>query len=91
MTKMTDEQAAAFFEATDDPVAAGMVAHDVSEVAWVAAAVANRDAADEQVLAAVRDARARGVPWVLIASALGVSYQAAHKKYRHLVDPVPAG
>ena len=89
MTKrLTDEEAIARLENLDPATA---IAHDQSDVAAIAAAVAARDAADEQLLAAVRDARARQVPWVLIASALGVTHQAARQKYKPLTEPVPGG
>lgn len=89
MTKrLTDEEALARFESLD-PAAA--IVHDRSDVAAVAAAVTARNSAEEQLLAAVRDARARQVPWVLIASALGVSHQAARQKYKPLTEPVPGG
>lgn len=85
MTKrLTDEEAIARLENLDPATA---IAHDQSDVAAIAAAVAARDAADEQLLAAVRDARARHVSWVLIASALGVTHQAARQKYKQLTEP----
>jgi hypothetical protein len=87
MSKHTDAEALAALEAID-PAAA--IVHDRSDVAGLTAAVAARSAADDLVLAAVREARARGVSWVMIAWALGVSPQAAHKKYRHLAEQVPA-
>lgn len=85
MTKrLTDEEALARLENLD-PATASM--HDRSDLAAIAAAVAARDAADEQLLVAVRDARARHVPWVMIASALGVTHQAARQKYKPLTEP----
>lgn len=87
MTKrVTDEEALARFEDLD-PTTATM--HDRSDVATIAAAVAARDSAEEQLLDAVRDARARHVPWVLIASALRVTHQAARQKYKPLTEQVP--
>ncbi|MCL2091625.1 MAG: hypothetical protein FWH11_10595 [Micrococcales bacterium] len=83
----TDAEALAALEAIDPATA---VVHDRSDVAGVAAAVAARGAAEDLVLAAVREARTRDVSWVMIAWALGVTPQAAHKKYRHLVEQVPA-
>lgn len=84
MSKLTDEQALARL-AEIDPTTAPT--HDRRDVAALAEAVADRDRAEDQVLAAVREARGRGVPWVLIASALGVSHQGARKRYKPLVEP----
>lgn len=86
MTKrLTDEEALARLENLD-PTTATM--HDRNDVAAVAAAVAARDTAEALLLAAVRDARTRQVPWVLIAGALGVTHQAARQKYKPLTEPV---
>ena len=88
MTKrLTDEEALARMENLDPDDA---ILHDRSDVAAIAAAVAARDAAEDQLLAAVREARARHVPWVLIASALGVTHQAARQKYKPLTEPARA-
>ncbi|MCG2799577.1 MAG: hypothetical protein L6367_13710 [Cellulomonas sp.] len=84
MSKLTDEQALARLEEID-PATARM--HDRRDVTAIAEAVAVRDHADDELLAAVREARGRGVPWVLIASALGVSHQGARKRYKPLVEP----
>ncbi|MCL2464045.1 MAG: hypothetical protein FWF28_03095 [Micrococcales bacterium] len=80
-TKLTDEQVAEVIERTDF---AGAIWHDRSEVAPIAAAVRTRAAAEASVTAAVLDVRAHGVTWIAIASALGVSHQAAMKKYKPL-------
>ncbi len=88
MTKrLTDEEALARLENLDPDDA---IVHDRSDVAAITAAVAARNAAEDQLLAAVRDARARHVPWVLIASALGVTHQAARQKYKPLTEPAQA-
>jgi len=85
--ELIDEEALARLENLDPDRA---IVHDRSDVAAIAAAVAARDAADDQLLAAVREARTRHVPWVLIASALGVTHQAARQKYRPLTEPARA-
>lgn len=58
---------------------------DEEALAPITKAAAARDAAGAAVLAAVRDARSRGIAWVEIASALSVTYQAAHQRYAHRV------
>lgn len=88
MTKaLADEEALARLENLDPGRA---IVHDRSDVAAIAAAVAARDEAEEQLLAAVRDARALHVPWVLIADALGVTHQAARQRYKPLTEPARA-
>ena len=76
---MTDQDAAAAFESGD--FATG-THRDRSATNPIRAAVTARAAADDAVTAAVIDARARGITWVEIASALGVSHQAARQRYR---------
>lgn len=88
MTKrLTDEEALARLENLDPDDA---IVHDRSEVAAIAAAVVARDNAEDQLLAAVRDARARNVPWFLIASVLGVTPEAAGQKYQPLIESARA-
>ena len=82
MTKPTDEQTADAIERAD---LGNAPTRDRSAVAPIEAAVHARTAADQVVLAAVRDARAHGITWVEIASALGVSHQAAMKRYKPLL------
>ncbi len=60
---------------------ASSVVRDRSAVAGIEQAVAERHAAERAVESAVRDARALGVTWTEIGAALGVSHQAAIKRY----------
>lgn len=53
--------------------------------AALAAVVAVRRAADRLELAAVAEAVARGWTWTEVAEALGVSKQAAHKRFAHRI------
>jgi hypothetical protein len=48
-------------------------------------AVIRRTQADTEILAAIRHARGLKVPWIAIAGVLGVSHQAAMKKYKPLL------
>jgi len=54
-------------------------------IAGLLAATRARHEADARVLEEVRKARADGVPWAKIAAVLGVSHQAAMKKYKPLL------
>lgn len=80
-TKLTDEQAAAAIEHAD---LSNAPRRDRRSLAPIEAAVHARTAAEQAVTAAVLDARARGITWIEIASALGVSHQAAMKRYKPL-------
>lgn len=82
-TKMTDEEAAARFEDGFEPDWEN--ARDRSEVADIEQAVAARQVADRAIEAAVRRARRDRVPWTAIAAALGVSHQAAMKRFKDRV------
>lgn len=76
--KTSDAEAAAALEALE-PAAA--VRHERAELAELEAAVRDRQAAEDRVESAVRDARSAGLPWTAIAVGLGVSHQAAIKKF----------
>lgn len=52
----------------------------------LAAVVAVRRAADRLELAAVAEAIAQGWTWAEVAEALGVSRQAAHKRFAHRIQ-----
>lgn len=80
-TKMTDEQAANFLEHDAGPEHA-IAVRDRSATDAIRAAVEDRAAAQAAIDAAVADARQAGVTWVEIGVALGVSYQAAMKRYK---------
>lgn len=80
-TKLTDEQAAAAIERAD---LTGAPTRERTAIAPIEAAVHARTAAEQAVTAAVLDARAHGITWVEIASALGISHQAAMKRYKPL-------
>lgn len=87
MTRYTDSEALAALEAIDPATTPSFTRGDVAPIA---AAVAERDDAERRILDAVREARARRVPWTMIASALGVTHQAARQRYKPLTELSPA-
>ena len=52
-------------------------------------AVIARADAEDQLLAAVRAARARGVPWASIGAVVGTSGEAARQRYGRFVEITP--
>ncbi|MBO0820870.1 MAG: hypothetical protein J2P26_08490 [Nocardiopsaceae bacterium] len=83
MTKvrLSDEELARYFEDDFEP---GEM-RDRSATAEIEEAVHARQRAEDAVEAAVIRARRAGLTWVEIASGLGVSHQAAMKRYRDKV------
>lgn len=81
-TKLTDEQALERAE-NFDPQAPGVVVRDGSFMRRIREAAAARDAAQDDVDAAVAEARAAGSTWVEIALALGITPQGARQRYNH--------
>ncbi len=79
MTMATDEEILARIEADEDRIKSGP--YSGAPIRALRAAVANRRAADEALTAAVKAARASGASWASVGSALGVSRQAAAKRY----------
>ena len=77
--KISDAEALARFEEGLD--LEGARVRDTRDTADVRAAVQMRDAGQRLVDEAVITARHRGLTWIEIAAALGVSPQAARKKY----------
>lgn len=79
-TKVTDQEALEKLENLDpdDPT---VKIRDRSAVAEIEAAAAQRRAVEERVTSAVQAARGAGVTWTEIGAALGVSHQAAIKRY----------
>lgn len=82
MHTMTDEEAAAYFENEFEPTRM----RDRSATAEIEEAVHARQRAQDGIDAAVIRARRDGVTWTEIALALGVSHQAAMKRYRDKVS-----
>ena len=79
-TKLTDEQAVERLMNLD-PNDPGVQVRDRTDIAEIEAAVATRREAEDRVTAAVHAARAAGVTWTEIGIGLGVSHQAAIKRY----------
>ncbi|OUZ07553.1 hypothetical protein BHE97_16520 [Aeromicrobium sp. PE09-221] len=77
-TRLTDHEALDRIEEIDPTTAP---TRDATATDRIAAAVAERAAAEQAITEAVHDARARGVTWVEIATALGVSHQGARQRY----------
>lgn len=81
--KISDSEALARFEDGLDLDKAAV--RDRRDSAEIRAAMQMRDAAERMVDEAVAAARRQGLTWIEIASALGVSPQAARKKYLNRV------
>ncbi len=79
-TKLTDEEAVERLENLD-PDDPGVRVRDRAAVAEIEMAAAARREAEQRVATAVRDARSAGVTWTEVGAALGVSHQAAIKRY----------
>jgi hypothetical protein len=79
-TRLTDEQALTRLENLnpDDP---SVKVRDRTAVRQIQEAVADRNDADLRIFKAVHKARDEGVTWVEVAQALGVTHQAAMKRY----------
>lgn len=90
-TKISDAEALERFENFDPDEDATV--RDRTAVADIEQAVYARKVAEAATEEAVRQARHNGITWTEIASALGVSHQAAIKRYRDKVsetDSAPA-
>ena len=74
-----DEDLLARIEADEDEIKGGP--YSAAPLRALRAAAANRRAAEEAVTAAVEAAKDSGVSWAAIGSAIGVSRQAAAKRY----------
>lgn len=84
-TKLTDQEALEKLENLD-PNDPGVKVRDRSAVAEIEAAGLARRALEERVTSAVQAARGAGVTWTEIGAALGVSHQAAIKRYGSSVE-----
>lgn len=79
---MTSDDAAAGIELWADRVSPeDLLPPGALALRLLAAGVDQRDSADEAITLAVRQARAAGQSWSKIAAVLGVSKQAAQRKY----------
>lgn len=75
----SDAELLARIEADADEIKGGP--YDAACMRALYAAAANRRAAEDAVTAAVAAARESGVSWAAVGSVLGVSRQAAQKRY----------
>lgn len=78
-TKMTDEELAAAFEDFDFDAALSTGRDPLRALHW---ATQFRDYIDQQLVDVVSEARESGATWTQIGQALGVSHQAAMKRYK---------
>jgi hypothetical protein len=81
MTKktMTDEELTAYFEDFDFDAAESTGRSPLRALHWAAQF---RTYIDEQLVDVVNEAREAGATWAQIGKALGVSHQAAMKRYK---------
>ena len=77
--KMSDEELAARFEEFDFDQAASTGRDPLRALHW---ASQFRAYAEQQLVDVVAEARASGATWSQIGAALGVSHQAAMKRYK---------
>lgn len=81
MTRTRAQRAQALEEWADRVAPDDLVEADTSALRLISELASRRDAIDEQLVAAVRSARAEGRSWSMIGTMLGVSKQAAQRKY----------
>lgn len=81
MTRTRAQRAQALEEWVDRVAPDDLVEADTSALRLISELASRRDAIDEQLVAAVRSARAEGRSWSMIGTMLGVSKQAAQRKY----------
>jgi hypothetical protein len=81
MTGTRQQQAIALEEWADRVDPADLVEADTSALQLIGELATRRDALDEQLVEAVRSARVEGRSWSMIGTVLGVSKQAAQRKY----------
>lgn len=84
-TELTDQEALEKLENLD-PIDPKVKVRDRSAVAEIETAARARRAVEERVTSAVQAAREAGVTWTEIGSALGVSHQAAIKRYGSSIE-----
>ena len=77
--KSVDDELAAHFEGFDFDSAESTGRDPLRALHW---AVQFREYVDQQLVDVVAEARASGATWSQIGSALGVSHQAAMKRYK---------
>ena len=77
--KMTDEELANYFESFDLDTAVSAGRDPLRALHWAAQF---REYIDQQLVDVVNEARESGATWTQIGDALGVSHQAAMKRYK---------
>ncbi len=85
MNKTRAERAAALETWADRVDADDLVPADTEALRAIAELAEQRDGVDAAIIEAVRSARAAGRSWSEIGAMLGVSKQAAQRKYSKLV------
>ncbi len=81
MSRSRAQLAKALEEWADRVDPADLVESDTASLRLISELATRRDAIDEQLVDAVRSARAEGRSWSIIGAMLGVSKQAAQRKY----------
>jgi hypothetical protein len=77
--KMTDEELAAYFADSDPDDAVSGGRNPLRALHWAAQF---REYIEQQLVDVVNEAREAGATWTQIGAALGVSHQAAMKRYK---------
>jgi hypothetical protein len=78
-TSVNDDELAAYFEGFDFGSTESMGRSPLRALHWAAQF---REYIDQQLIDVVAEARASGATWSQIGSALGVSHQAAMKRFK---------
>ena len=86
MSKTRAERAAALEAWADQVDTDGLVSVDTEALRLIAELAEQRDNVDEAIVEAVRSARAAHRSWSEIGAMLGVSKQAAQRKYSKVVS-----
>ena len=81
MSQTSAQRAEALEEWADRVDPADLVEADTASLQLISKLATRRDTIDEQVVEAVRSARVEGRSWSMIGAMLGVSKQAAQRKY----------
>ncbi|WP_428120362.1 hypothetical protein [Candidatus Poriferisodalis sp.] len=85
MSLTSAQRAEALEEWADRVDRADLVVADTASLQLISELATRRDTIDDELVEAVRSARAEGRSWSMIGAMLGVSKQAAQRKYGPMV------